>query len=98
MLVRCPDAERPPPDSAVIALGIQPADAIHVADAIGRSYDYLLSNDRKLRNRSDRLEPAWRLKVRRPSEFLVNAVRSGTPRTTRAPWPWESIHRILARD
>ena len=93
---RCPDPRRCPGASDVRAESVKPADAIHIADAIGLSCDYFLTNDRQLRNRSVALEARWRLRVRRPSEFLAEAVRAGAPWTTRSPWPWESIERIRA--
>jgi hypothetical protein len=93
---RCPDPEKRPLDAEIMALGVKPADASHVADAIGLRCDYFLTNDRRLRNKSDDLERHWPIRLRRPSEFLTEAVRAGAPWTTRAPWPWESIERILA--
>ena len=91
---RQPDPQRRPADSEVRALGIKSTDAIHVSDAIGLGCHYFLTNDRQLRNKSDCLEKSWTLRLRRPSEFLVAAVRSGAPWTMLAPWPWESIERI----
>ena len=93
---RRPDPSMRPPSAAVEAIGLQPADATHVADAIGLGCHYFLTNDRQLRNRSTDLEAHWQLAARRPSEFLVEAVRSGAPWTSQAPWPWESIERIRA--
>jgi hypothetical protein len=93
---RRPDSARRPPTRDLRALGVRAADAIHVADAISLQCDYFLTNDRQLLNRSVDLEMRWRLKVRRPSEFLVEAVRAGAPWTVWAPWPWESIERIRA--
>jgi hypothetical protein len=93
---RHPDPRRRPPSIEVEALGLKPADATHVADAIGLSCNYFLTNDRQIRNRSTDLEARWQLRARRPSEFLGEAVRSGAPWTTQAPWPWESIERIQA--
>jgi hypothetical protein len=43
---------------------------------------------------SDRVEERWQLAIRRPSEFLVEAVRAGAPWTIQVPWPWESLDRI----
>lgn len=91
---RYADAERRPPLEVVRALGLSSADATHVADAIGLDCDYLLTNDRQMRNRSSALEARWQLKVRHPSEFLIEAVRAGAPWASLAPWPWESIQRI----
>ena len=93
---RQPDASRRPPSAAVEAVGLQPADATHVADAIGLGCHYFLTDDRRIRNRSTDLEAHWQLSVRRPSEFLAEAVRAGAPWTTQAPWPWESTERIGA--
>jgi hypothetical protein len=93
---RCPDPARRPATTDLTGLGVRASDAIHVADVISLKCDYFVTNDRQLRNRSVDLEPRWRLRVRRPSELLVEAVRAGAPWTTRAPWPWESIERIHA--
>jgi hypothetical protein len=91
---REPDPVRRPESGELGLFGIGPADADHVADAIGLGCHRLLTNDRQLRNKSDQVEGCWQLVIRRPSEFLVEAVRSGAPWTTLAPWPWESIDRI----
>jgi hypothetical protein len=77
-------------------LGFMAKDAIHVADAIALRCDVLLTNDKRMRNRSSRIESLWGLQLRRPSEFLVDAVRSGAPWTADAPWPWETLARIRA--
>lgn len=90
---RIPDPARRPSQSEVEGLGLKLADARHVADAVGLSCGYLLTNDRKLRNKSAFLEVRWQLAVRRPSEFLCEAVRKGAAWTTRAPWPWEALGR-----
>lgn len=91
---RQPDPRKRPAPSEIVCQGIGAKDAVHVADAIGLSCDYFLTNDRQLRNRTSLLEAHWHLRVRRPSEFLVEAVRDRAPWTTLAPWPWESIRRI----
>lgn len=88
---RVPDPAKRPKPAQLVSLGIKPADAEHVADAIGLGCNRFLTNDRQLRNRSDEVQERWRLVIRRPSEFLVDAVRAGAPWTSRAPWPWESI-------
>lgn len=94
--LRVPTPATRPKAAELVSLGIKPADANHVADAIGLGCERFLTNDKQLRNRSDQVQPCWRLAIRRPSEFLVEAVRSGAPWSTRAPWPWESIDRIRA--
>ena len=91
---RVPDPLRRPATSELLILGLRPADADHVADAIGVGCHRFLTNDKQLRNRSDQVAAHWGLKLRRPSEFLTEAVRAGAPWTTRAPWPWDSIERI----
>ena len=91
---RQPDPKTRPTEAIVQSLGVKAVDATHIADAVGLSCDYFLTNDRRLRNKSKRLEGRWGLRLRRPSEFLVGAVREGAPWTTRAPWPWVSIERI----
>jgi predicted nucleic acid-binding protein len=87
--VRVPDADRRPSSREVELLGVKPADALHVADAIGLACGRLLTNDRQLRSTSDRVESRWGLGIRRPSEFVAEAVSAGAPWTTLAPWPWE---------
>lgn len=88
---RIPSADRRPDPGPICGLGIKPEDAEHVADAIGLSCDYMLTNDRRLRNKSAKLNDGWGLTIRRPSEFLVEAVRAGAPWPTNSPWPWETI-------
>jgi hypothetical protein len=89
--LRVPDPARAPNRADVEALGIKPADAQHVVDAIGVGADVLLTNDRPLRRRAGALQYRAGLRVRRPSEFLVEAVLAGFPWTTRAPWPWDVL-------
>lgn len=91
---RAPDPAKRPKSAELASLGIKPADANHVADAIGLGCQRFLTNDKQLRNKSDQVQERWQLVIRRPSEFLVEAVQAGAPWTTRAPWPWESIDRI----
>jgi hypothetical protein len=91
---RVPDPAKRPNSVELVSLGIKPADANHVADAIGLGCQRFLTNDKQLRNKSDQVQRRWQLVIRRPSEFLVEAVQAGAPWTTRAPWPWESIDRI----
>lgn len=92
---RIPDPSLTPDVESVVALGLKDDDARHVADAVGLGCTHLLTNDRRLRNRSDSTQTMWGLRLRRPSEFLVEAVRAGAPWSSRAPWPWESLDRIL---
>jgi hypothetical protein len=75
----------------VLALGVRLADAEHIADAIGMDCDIFLTNDRRLRNRSAGIQDLGNLPVRRPSEFLAEAVQAGAPSPTTVPWPWEII-------
>ena len=93
---RRPDPQRRPAETDVLSLGVKPADAVHVADVVGLGCHRLLTNDRQLRNRSADVEARWQLRIRRPTEFLTEAVRAGAPWTTRAPWPWENIERICS--
>jgi hypothetical protein len=93
---RHPDVRIRPSEGELRSFGVKQADAIHVADAVALRCHYLLTNDRQLRNRATDMEARWGLKIRRPSEFLEDAVRAGAPWTTTAPWPWESIERIRA--
>lgn len=90
---RTVDAYRAPGVDAVMACGVRGrADAEHVSDAIGMGCNVFLTNDKALRNRSPAIEVRWPLRLRRPSEFLVEAVRD-----ERAPWPvgvpppWEQL-------
>ena len=91
---RVPDPRKRPNSAELTSLGLKADDADHVADAIGLGCQRFLTNDRQLRNRSDEVLQRWQLMLRRPSEFLVEAVQAGAPWTTVAPWPWESIERI----
>jgi hypothetical protein len=91
---RAPDPSKRPKAGDLMAVGLKHADADHVADAIGIGCHRFLTNDKQLRNRSDAVEVRWACAIRRPSEFLVEAVRAGAPWTTLAPWPWESFDRI----
>lgn len=91
---RVPDRRWWPAATDVEALGIKWADAEHIADAIGVGADRFLTNDTRLRKRSDAISGRWGLVLRRPSEYLVEAVRAQAPWTTNAPWPWESLERI----
>jgi hypothetical protein len=93
---RIPGSVKRPEIDMLVALGIKPTDAEHVADAIGLGCQRFLTNDVRLRNKSDLVEDQWQLGLCRPMEFLIEAVRAGAPWTTRAPWPWESIERIGA--
>jgi hypothetical protein len=84
------DALRPGA-SELATLGVKGADASHIADAVALGCDYFLTNDRRLRKKSDVLEDRWSLRCRRPSEFVVEAVRSGAPWPSAVPWPWENM-------
>jgi hypothetical protein len=94
---RVPDPEKRPGMEELIALGLKRVDADHVADAIGIGCDRFLTNDRRLRNKSDAVDTRWGCALRRPSEFLVEAVQAGAPWTSLAPWPWETFERIGSR-
>jgi hypothetical protein len=89
---RVPNAARTPGARAVQACGVRGLkDAEHVSDAIGLGCSVFLTNDSRLLNASDRIEAQWGLRLRRPSEFLIEAVRDeGAPWPTGVPWPWES--------
>ena len=91
---RMPDPARRPASTHLISLGLRPADANHVADAIGLGCHRFLTNDKQLRNKSTRVAERWGIEFRRPSEFLTESIKAGAPWTTRAPWPWESIEPI----
>jgi hypothetical protein len=93
---RRPDPTRRPLTTELKFLGVRAGDAVHIADAIGLRCDYFLTNDRQLRNKTSEVEGRWDLRIRRPSEFLTEAVRAGAPWPTWAPWPWESIGRLRA--
>jgi hypothetical protein len=84
------DPERAPGAAAVVACGVADQnDARHVSDAIGMACAYLLTNDGPLRSHAPAIEARWGLKVRRPSEFLIESVRRGASWPTGTPWPWE---------
>lgn len=93
---RAVDPDRCPSIADVEALGLSLSDAEHVSDAVGMSCDVFLTNDTRLRNRSPRIEKLSGLRLRRPSEFLVEAVREGAPWPTNVPWPW--LISALLRD
>jgi hypothetical protein len=86
-----------PSTADVMALGVRAADAQHIADAIGMGCDVLLTNDRRLRKRALAIERIASLRLRLPSEFLVEAVRAGAPWPTSVLWPWEIIEHFVAR-
>jgi hypothetical protein len=85
------DQERRPAVEDIVALGVKRADAEHVADAVGMVCDVFLTNDRRLRNKSPQIERKWNLRVRRPSEFLVEAVQRGAPWPTRCRGPGKCL-------
>jgi len=91
-----PDSAGRPDMAELTDLGVKVKDAVHIADAIALHCHVFLTNDKRLRNRGDSIEARWGLKLRRPSEFLVDSVRAGAPWTTNAPWPWKSVARIRA--
>ncbi|MEZ5323388.1 MAG: hypothetical protein R2698_15185 [Microthrixaceae bacterium] len=94
---RVPDPTKRPDARTIGDLGIRSKDGEHVADAVALNCDFLLTNDLRLRNKSDQVETRWGLKLRRPSEFLIGAVRSGgAPWTCNADWPWVTIEAIRA--
>jgi hypothetical protein len=80
-----------PPTAKLTALGVDLADAEHVADAVGMECDVFLTNDHKLRKRSEVIQAMWGLRLLLPSEFLLEAVRAGAPWPVRVPWPWELL-------
>ena len=90
---RTADVYRAPGPDAVMACGVRDRnDAEHVSDAIGIGCNIFLTNDRRLRNRSPEIEKRWALRLRRPSEFLIEAVRDdGAPWPVNARWPWEQL-------
>jgi hypothetical protein len=87
-------SSRRPDVNELEALKLKPADAGHVADAIALDCSAFLTNDKQLRGGGARVEARWALRLRRPSEFLVDAVLDGAPWPCCAPWPWESLRRI----
>jgi hypothetical protein len=89
---RTVDPDRAPGVDAVMACGVRGrADAEHVADAVGMGCDVFLTNDKRLRKQSPAIEDRWGLRLRRPSEFVVESVRASAPWPTTAPWPWEQL-------
>jgi hypothetical protein len=93
---RVPDPARAPGADAVQACGVRGRkDAEHVSDAIGLGCNVLLTNDGDLRKRSPAIEARWGLRLRRPSEFLIEAVRDdGAPWPTGVRWPWDLIDSV----
>jgi hypothetical protein len=87
---RTVDALEAPSIDDVLACGvIGSKDARHVSDAIGMQCSTLLTNDRPLRARAGAIYLRWGLRVRLPSEFLVESVRAGAPWPCDVPPPWE---------
>src|SRR5262245_23766949 len=73
---RDPEASFTPNVAEVTQLGIDPADARHVADAIALGCDTLLTFDLPLRDKGDVVAARWGLQLRRPSEFLIESVKA----------------------
>ena len=91
-IARVVDPTRLPRMEEVMAVGLREEDATHIADAIALGCNVFLTNDRRVRNKSIALEARWSLACRRPSEYLIEAVRGqGAPWTARAPWPWDEL-------
>jgi len=86
---RVADPHLRPQTAKLTALGVDLADAEHVADAVGMGCDVFLTNDHKIRKRSEVIQAVAGLRVLLPSEFLLEAVRGGAPWPVRAAWPWE---------
>ena len=84
-----PDPLRTPDLAEVGTLGIDAADARHVADTVGLGCDVMLTFDRALLAKGEQVAARWGLKLQLPSQFLSEAVKAGAPWPTRAPRPWE---------
>lgn len=92
---RVPDPLLRPSMAELMMLGIKPKDAEHVADAVALGCTHLLTNDRRLRNKSKQTWARWGLRCRRPSEFVVEGVcHSHASWPVRVPWPcqlWPTV-------
>ncbi len=91
------DPVQRPSNQDVQALGVYRADAEHIVDAVGMGCDVFLTNDRRLRKRCSASQRMWGLRVRLPSEFLVETVRAGAPWPTAVLWPWDVIEDFVTR-
>lgn len=78
------------PASELESLGIRPADARHLADAIGMGASYFLTLDKGILRKGSPVKDRWSLWVMSPSEFLHRSVRAGAPWPAAVPWPWDA--------
>jgi hypothetical protein len=58
---RAADPAKRPNSAEQASLDIKPADANHVADAIGLGCQRFLTNDKQLRNKSDQVQERWQV-------------------------------------
>ena len=91
------DPMQRPSNQDVQALGVRGADAKHILDAVGMGCDAFLTNDRRLRKRCSASQRMWGLRVRLPSEFLVETVQAGAPWPTAVPWPWDVMEEFVTQ-
>ena len=86
--LRIVDQAHEPTPGQIATLGIAEADAEHVADAIRLRASHLLTCDKRLLGRHERVRMNWGIALVSPVQFLVQAVRSGAPWPAAVPWPW----------
>lgn len=85
--LRVVDHAQEPTQGQVAALGIDDADAEHVADAIRLRASHFLTCDKGLLRKHGNVKANWGIDLVSPAQFLVQAVRSGAPWPTAVPWP-----------
>ena len=83
------DKAQEPKPWQIVALGIADADAEHIADAIRLSASHFLTCDKRLLRKHKQVKEKWAIDLVSPSQFLVQAVRSGAPWPAAVRRPWE---------
>jgi hypothetical protein len=64
------DRNAAPSGEELESLGLKPADALHVADAIRIAADYFLTRDKRVLRKATDIWRRWRLRVATPAQFL----------------------------
>jgi hypothetical protein len=73
-----PDPTRRPPESLLQTYGLDPKDAVHIADAVGLGASHFLTRDRGILKRAARLQP-FGLRIQKLTEFVNDAYAAGAP-------------------
>lgn len=87
--LRVVDQAQEPTQGQIAALGIDDADAEHIADAIRLRASHFLTCDKRVLREHGRVRANWGIDLVSPAQFLVQAVRSGAPWPAAMPWPWK---------